>query len=69
MERADELFRRTAERVDETFAILQATIVAPVREGRALVQGVRAAIVAFRALRAARARRARFEDEDALFIG
>jgi hypothetical protein len=48
---------------------VQAAIVAPVREGRAVVHGVRVAIRAFRELRAARARRARFEDEDALFIG
>lgn len=69
VERADQLFVRLASRADETFALVQAAIVAPAREGRAIVLGLRAAILAFRELRAARARRARFEDEDALFIG
>lgn len=68
VERADRLFADTANRIDETFALVQAAVVAPAREGRAIVSGVRAAIAAFRELRAARAR-SRMEEEDALFIG
>ena len=68
VERADRLFADVANRVDETFTIVQGAIITPAREGRAIVTAVRAAIAAFRELRAARAR-ARLEEEDALFIG
>ncbi len=68
VERADRLFADTATRVDETITLVQAAIVAPAREGRALMTAVRAATKAFRELRAARVR-ARMEEEDALFIG
>jgi hypothetical protein len=68
-ERADRVFADVARRVDETIAVLQNSLVAPAREGRALLVAVRAALEAFRELRAARARSLRHEDEDALFIG
>lgn len=68
VERADRLFANVATRVDETFTVVQTAIIAPAREGRAVMTAVRAAMTAFRELRAARAR-ARMEEEDALFIG
>ncbi len=68
VERADRLFADVTQRVDETFTLVQAAIIGPAREGRALVVGVRAAVAAFRQWRAARAR-SRMEEEDALFIG
>jgi hypothetical protein len=68
VERADRLFANVATRVDETFTVVQAAIIAPAREGRAIMTAVRAGMTAFRELRAARAR-ARMEEEDALFIG
>ncbi len=68
VDRADRLFATVTERVDETFTLVQAAIVTPVREGRAIAAAVRAAVTAFRELRAARAR-SRAEEEDALFIG
>lgn len=68
VERADRLFASVTERVDETFTLVQTAIIAPAREGRAIISAVRAAVAAFRQLRAARAR-SRMEDEDALFIG
>ncbi len=68
VERADRLFTDVSERVDETFTLVQAAIITPIREGRAIASAVRAGLRAFRELRAAR-RRARSEDEDALFIG
>jgi hypothetical protein len=68
VERLDQLTANLTRRVDETFTLVQAAIIGPVREGRAMISAVRAAIAAFRELRAARAR-ARMEDEDALFIG
>lgn len=68
VERADQLFASVTQRVDETFTLVQAAIIAPAREGRAILTAVRAAVAAFRELRAAR-KRSRVEDEDALFIG
>jgi predicted PurR-regulated permease PerM len=68
VERADQLFATVTRRVDETFTLVQAVIITPAREGRAIFTAVRAAVAAFRELRAAR-KRSRMEDEDALFIG
>jgi hypothetical protein len=68
VERADRLFTDLAQRVEDTVATVQATIVAPAREGKALWHALRAALAVLRdARRRARARH-RAEDEDALFI-
>jgi hypothetical protein len=64
-ERADRLFADVSRRVDHTLGVVQNAVVAPAREGIALVAAVRAAFDAFR--RPARPRRP--EDEDPLFIG
>jgi len=68
VERTDRLLATVTERVDETFTLVQTAIIAPAREGRAIIAALRAAVAAFRKLRAAGAR-SRVEDEDALFIG
>jgi hypothetical protein len=68
VERADRLFADTVHRVDETLATIQASVIGPVREGAALVSGIRAALMAVRERRASRARSRRSEEEDALFI-
>lgn len=67
VERADRVMADVATRVEETVAALQSGIVGPMREGRAVVSGLRAAFEALRAMRAD-ARRGRGEEEDALFI-
>ncbi len=68
VERAERLFSDLAHKVEETMATLQAAIVAPAREGKAVMSALRAAIEVVReARRQARARH-RSEDEDALFI-
>lgn len=68
VERADRLFTDLAQRVEETVSTVQNHIVAPAREGKALVSALRAAFGVLReARRHARARH-RAEDEDALFI-
>jgi hypothetical protein len=70
VERADRMFSDITERLDQTLAVLQATVLAPIREGRAVVAAIRVAVGAFRELRqAARSRAGRMDDEDALFIG
>jgi len=68
VERADRVFADLAMRVEQSIASLQTSILAPAREGRALVSAFRAAFSAIRDLRHNRARQGRSEDEDALFI-
>jgi len=68
VERADKLFADLSARLDETMNLVQASVIAPAREGRALLAAMRAAFQAVREMRHARARQTRSEDEDALFI-
>jgi hypothetical protein len=68
VERADKLFADLSVRIDDTLNLVQASVIAPAREGRALLSAFRAAFHAVRELRQARARQARSDDEDALFI-
>ncbi len=68
VERADELFGDLAQRLTQTVAVLQATIIGPAREGRALIYGLKAAFAAVRSMRDDVRSRNRSEDEDALFI-
>ena len=67
VERVDRLFADLAAKIDQTVATLQSNLIAPAREGRALLAAMRAALGAIRGARA-RARQARADDEDALFI-
>ena len=68
VERADKLFNDLAVRVEQTVTVLQASVRAPVREGRALAGAFMAGLRAVREMRAARSRQSRAEDDDALFI-
>jgi hypothetical protein len=65
VERVDRLFADLAQRLDQVLRTFQDTIVAPAREGRAILAAV---LAAFQTIRGARARRSRSDDEDALFI-
>jgi hypothetical protein len=67
VERIDQLAGDFTHRIEQAAGAFQATLTAPVREGRAMLSGVRAALAAIRALRNPRGRRGR-DDEDALFI-
>jgi hypothetical protein len=68
-ERFDQLMESTARRIDETVTVVQDSIIAPVRQGAALIAGLRAAIDVFRGA-AGRHRSAHpREEDDALFIG
>jgi hypothetical protein len=70
VERADKVFSELSHRVDQTLLTLQSRVVAPAREGFAVLAGVRAALAALRDLRdTGRRRPAAVEEEDALFIG
>ncbi|MDE3157025.1 MAG: hypothetical protein KGN76_18140 [Acidobacteriota bacterium] len=68
VERADQLFADLSQRLTQTVAALQATILGPAREGRALIYGLRAAFAAVRSMRDDGRSRGRSDDEDALFI-
>lgn len=68
VERADKLFADLSVRLEDTMNLVQASVIAPAREGRALLSAMRAAFQAVREMRQARARQTRSEDEDALFI-
>ena len=67
VQRLDRLMQVTTERVDETLGIVQHAILQPVRQGAAVVAGIRAAIDVLRGWRA-RSRQAH-DDDEALFVG
>lgn len=71
VERADQLFTVLAQRLEPLLTAAQQAVVAPARQGFALLQGIRAGLAALRGVGAATARRveAVSEDEEALFIG
>jgi hypothetical protein len=71
VERADRLIGDVARRVDETTAVIQSVLVAPAREGRAVLAALAAALSAFSELRRGRgrSRSGGLDDEDPLFIG
>ena len=70
VERVDRLVSDLTDRIEQTANTVQNAILRPLRDGAALLAGVRAAIELFRDV-AKRPRSAgrRSEDEDALFIG
>jgi len=51
VERADRLFTEASRRVDNTMGIVQRAILAPARDGVAILQGIKAAFTAFRDLK------------------
>ena len=67
VERVDRLLGDATRRIEQTLNTVQATIVAPAREGLALLSALRAAIEVLRDRRG-RARQRGAEEEDALFI-
>jgi hypothetical protein len=70
VERADKLFANLSQRAEATAVALQSAVLAPAREGFALVAGVRAAVGAIQDVRRERgARSSRADEEDPLFIG
>jgi hypothetical protein len=70
VERVDKLFADLSLRLEQTAATVQQVIIAPLREGAAVVAGVKAGLAVLKALtRRSDASGARSEEEDALFIG
>jgi NAD-specific glutamate dehydrogenase len=69
VERIDGMMAEITGRVTETVEILQRSVITPIREGSAVIAGLKAGFEALRSLRRTPARTGRVEDEDALFIG
>jgi hypothetical protein len=69
VEHVDKLFGELTTKIEQTASTLQKTIVSPVREGAAVLAGIRTAIAVFRDLSRSRTARGRNDEEDALFIG
>ena len=67
VERVDRLLGDATRKIEQTLNTVQATIVAPAREGLALLSALRAAMDVLRDRRG-RARQRGAEEEDALFI-
>ena len=68
VERVDTLMADIAVRVEQTLNVVQSSMAAPAREGRARMGALRAAIQALREMRGRRPRQGRGDDEDPLFI-
>lgn len=68
VERVDEMITSTVARVDATLGVIETSIIQPIRQGTALMAGVRAVLEMVRAWRDRSGRDSR-EDEDGLFIG
>jgi type VI protein secretion system component VasK len=70
VERVDRLVSELTDRIEQTATTVQDSILKPLRNGAAMLAGVRAAIDVFREIvRRPGSGRRRSEDEDALFIG
>jgi hypothetical protein len=69
VERIDRMMAEITGRVTETVEILQRSVISPIREGSAVIAGIKAGFEALRSLRRSPSRAGRVEDEDALFIG
>ena len=68
VERADQMFSDVSKRIEDTLTTVQTSLIAPAREGRALLYAFRAALDAVRDARRRARARPRGDDEDALFI-
>ena len=70
VERVDRLATELSARIDQTATTVQDAILKPLRDGAAIMSGVKAAIEVLRELtHRSGVNRARAEDEDTLFIG
>jgi hypothetical protein len=71
VERVDRLFADVSVRIEESVAAVQSALIAPAREGLALISGVRAALGALKSMRQATSpsHHPHPDDDDPLFIG
>lgn len=71
VERVDRLFADVSVRIEDSVAAVQSALIAPAREGLALISGVRAALGALKSMRQASSpsHHPHPDDDDPLFIG
>lgn len=69
VERVDKLFTELTARIEQTTTTVQRTIITPLREGAAVMAGIKAVLSILRDVTGRSGAAARGEDEDALFIG
>jgi len=70
LERADRVFEDFTARVQQAFTMLESLLLAPVREGATLLNGLKSVLAILRELREkSRKPGATVDDDDALFIG
>jgi KaiC/GvpD/RAD55 family RecA-like ATPase len=68
-QKIDRMVTDLARRVDETSAVVQQAIIAPAREGMAIIAALKAGLGALKGFKDYRGRPGRMDDEDPLFIG
>jgi uncharacterized protein YoxC len=69
VERVDRMFTDLTNRIEETATTVQRAVIRPLREGAALMAGIRAALAIFKDMTNRSGAPGRTEDEEALFIG
>jgi hypothetical protein len=69
VERVDTLFLDLTSKIEQTAATVQRAILTPLREGAAVMAGLKAVMAVLKDLRRSSGSGARTEEEDALFIG
>lgn len=69
VERVDRMFTDLTNRIEETATTVQRAIITPLREGAAMMAGIRAALAILKEVTSRSGAAGRGEDEDSLFIG
>jgi hypothetical protein len=69
VERVDRMFTDLSARVEQTASTFQRTILTPLREGAAVMAGIKAALAILKDVTSRHGPAARNEDDDPLFIG
>ena len=69
VERVDRIFTDLTNRIEETATTVQRAVITPLREGQAIVAGIRAALSILKDVTRRRGAVRRQEDEEAIFIG
>lgn len=68
VERVDQVLSGAVERFEQTLSTVQSLVIGALREGNALMMGIRAVMAAIRAFQGRQTSRRRAEDDEALFI-
>jgi hypothetical protein len=69
VERVDRLFTDLTDRVEQTATTFERAILTPLREGAAVIAGIKAVLAIFKSMMGRTTSNPRSEEEDPLFIG